>query len=56
VTEQEAAERLCALLNEVEAAGYQISWSSSDGYEGLFIGDIQIAEPPCGDEPWEVRS
>ena len=48
---EEAAHRLCALLNEIEEAGHQVLF----GDESLFIGDVQIAEPPCEDEPWEVR-
>lgn len=55
MTEEEAADRLCELLNEIEGAGHQVHWSSRNGDEGLFIGDVHIAEPPCEDEPWEVR-
>jgi len=55
VTEKEAANRLCELLNEIEASGHAVQWSSRDGDEGLFIGDVHIAEPPCEGEPWEVR-
>jgi hypothetical protein len=55
MTEEEAANRLCELLNEIEETGHQVHWSSRNGDEGLFIGDAQVAEPPCEDEPWEVR-
>jgi len=58
MTEEEAANRLCELLNEIEEAGIavQIAPSFGSGYH-LAIGEgaIYIAEPPCEDEPWEVR-
>jgi hypothetical protein len=56
MTEQEAAERLCTLLNEIEEAGYEVSWADLSGGSGLVVGrEVLIAEPPCEDEPWEVR-
>jgi hypothetical protein len=56
MTEKEAAAKLGALLNEIEASGHVIRWTSYDGHEGLEVGDAHfIAEPPCEDEPWEVR-
>ena len=57
MTEQEAAAKLCALLNEIEDAGHVIRWTFYDGVEGLEVGDAHfVAEPPCEDEPWEVRA
>jgi len=59
MTEQEAAERLCTLLNEIEAAGIPVSVGEHRiGYGsawGLDVGNLFLAEPPCEDEPWEVR-
>lgn len=56
MTEEEAAAKLGALLNEIEEAGHVIRWMAYDGHEGLEVGDTQfVAEPPCEDEPWEVR-
>jgi hypothetical protein len=52
VTEQEAAEKLCALLNETEAAGYEVGPNSA--------GDLNVGEraviiaPALADQPWEV--
>ena len=54
MTEEEAARRLCELLNEIEEAGFQVAWSSRGRDQGLDVGAIFIAEPPCEDEPWEV--
>jgi len=54
VTEQEAADRLCALLNEIEEVGYEVHYSTH--LNVLWVGSIQIAAPPCEDEPWEVRA
>lgn len=53
MTEQEAAERLCALLNEIEEAGHAVMIQP----DHLMIGDgsVHILEPPCEDEPWEVQ-
>jgi len=56
MTEQEAAERLCTLLNEIEGAGHETSWSSHNGEEGLFVGDgVWVKAPEWGDGVWEVR-
>lgn len=59
MNELEAAEKLGALLNEIEEAGIavQIQPSNRGGYH-LSVGDggVHLMEPPCEDEPWEVRS
>lgn len=55
MTEQEAAERLCALLNEIEAAGHAVWWSPDPGAGLQIEGGPFVAEPPCDGEPWEVR-
>lgn len=58
MTELEAADRLCALLNEIEAAGHAVQISPGwDGSYHLMVGegDVYLAEPPCEGEPWEVR-
>jgi hypothetical protein len=58
VTEKEAANRLCELLNEIEAAGYavQISPNFGSGYH-LSVGEggVHLAEPRFDDGVWEVR-
>jgi hypothetical protein len=55
VTEQEAADKLGALLNEIEQAGVEVSIQPFKGGFHLAVGaDIYIMEPPCEDEPWEV--
>jgi hypothetical protein len=53
VTELEAAEKIAAVLNEVEAAGLQVT---VDHNENIWVGDVQIAAPASEDEPWEVRA
>ena len=57
MTEKEAANRLCELLNEIEEAGHQVYWNPvPGGHDGLGIGDFwYVAEPPSEGEPWEVR-
>lgn len=56
MTEEEAANKLCVLLNEIEGAGHEVVWTSQSGVEGLQVGDGPfVAEPPSQDEPWEVR-
>lgn len=52
MTEQEAAERLCTLLNEIEAAGHEVYYSVHSNI--MHVGDDQeILAPPCEGEPWE---
>lgn len=53
MTEQEAADRLCVLLNEIEEAGHAVQIQG----ETLTVGEgsVYLVEPPCEDEPWEVR-
>lgn len=53
MTELEAADKLAAVLNEIEEAGLQVT---ADHNESLWVGDVQIAAPPCEGEPWEVRA
>lgn len=56
MTEQEAAEKLGALLNEIEEAGHLVHWHNESGhFEGLAIGEYLIAEPRSEGEPWEVQ-
>ena len=52
MTEQEAAERLAALLNEIEVAGHEISYSTHSNV--LWVGGREILAPPCDGEPWEL--
>jgi len=59
MTELEAADRLCALLNEIEEAGHAVQISpgfGSDYHLSIGEGSVYLAEPPCEDEPWEVRA
>ena len=51
MTEQEAAAELCALLNKIEEAGYEVAAAIND----LWVGDTHVASPPSEGEPWEVR-
>ena len=52
MTEQEAAERLCAVLNEIEAAGHEVAAD----YDGdVWVGQVKVALPGDDGEPWEVR-
>jgi len=56
MTEQEAAERLCALLNEIEAAGHEVSIDPNfgSGYH-LSVGkSAAVHEPRFDDGDWEV--
>lgn len=53
MTEEEAAAKLCALLNEIEDAGHEVHYASHTSL--LWTGDVAIAAPPCEGEPWEVR-
>jgi hypothetical protein len=53
MTEAEAAEKLAALLNEIEEAGHVVCF----GDNRLGVGQVtHIAEPSYDGEPWEVRS
>lgn len=59
MTEEEAAHKLCELLNEIEEAGVavQIQPNFGSGYH-LSVGEggVHLVEPPCEGEPWEVRT
>lgn len=52
MTEQEAAERLAMLLNEIQAAGHEVMPHE----DGIRIGDLLIAEPRWVDAVWEVEA
>lgn len=52
MTEQEAANRLCAVLNEIQAAGHE----TAIGPELLWVGETVINEPTFSDGQWEVES
>lgn len=52
MTEQEAAERLCAVLNEIEAAGPTVEIDETGAR--LWIGDWSIKAPRFDDEAWET--
>lgn len=50
MTEQEAAEKLAALLNEIQAAGHQVAV----GPELIWVGETVINEPTFDDGLWEA--
>ena len=52
MTEEEAAAKLCVLLNEIEEAGYEI-YASTDECT-IWVGSQEILAPPCEGEPWEL--
>lgn len=55
MTEEEAAERLCALLNEIQAAGHQVSVSERSDRGALEVGGCtSVLEPFFEDAPWEA--
>lgn len=56
MTEQEAAERLCALLNEIEGAGHPVSIDPNFGSgHHLSVGqEAAVYEPRFDDRVWEV--
>ena len=58
MTEQEAAERLCALLNEIEAAGHGVGIQPNfgSGYHLTVGEDAAVYEPRFDDAAWEVES
>lgn len=51
MTEQEAAERLCTLLNEIEAAGYRVHPT----YGNIDVAAIDVIEPQWNNDLWTVR-
>jgi len=57
VTEQEAAERLCALLNEMDAAGHEliVDETTRSLRAVLVIGSVTVVQPFFDDEPWEIQ-
>ena len=56
MTEQEAAERLCALLNEIQAAGHQVSVSERSDRGALEVGEyMSVLEPFFEDAAWEAE-
>jgi hypothetical protein len=56
VTEQEAAKRLCTLLNEIEAAGHECgSYATYDGGSIIYVGEeLELKPPQFSDGVWEV--
>jgi hypothetical protein len=56
MTPEEAANKLCALLNEIEEAGHQIQAQTYRNQDFISVSQTLIAGPPCEGEPWEVRS
>lgn len=52
MTETEAAERVCALLNEMQAAGYEVSTGGVG--RDLWVGDVCLREPLLGDGEWDL--
>lgn len=57
MTEEEAAAKLCELLNEIEEAGIAVQIQpGSSGESHLSVGDggVHLLEPPSEDEPWEL--
>lgn len=56
MTEEEAADKLCALLNKIEKAGHQVSLFATMGQGWIEVGPVvEVHSPPSDDEPWEVR-
>lgn len=55
VNEREAAEKIAALLNEIQAAGLQVSVSERSDRGALEVGDwFSVVEPFFDDQPWEA--
>lgn len=56
MTEEEAAEKLVALLNEIEAAGHEVgSYATNDSDSRIYVGTrFELAPPNTDEEPWEV--
>lgn len=52
MSEKEAAKRLCALINEIQAAGYQVV--VGDAGTDLWVGDHVIQEPQFDDGEWSL--
>lgn len=52
MTEQKAAERLCTLLNEIEAAGHEVEIYETGSR--LWVGDWSVKAPQFDDGVWEV--
>lgn len=52
MTEQEAAEKLCALLNEIEAAGREVQIDET-GFR-LWVGEWAVKAPRLEDGSWET--
>jgi hypothetical protein len=50
MTEKEAAERLCALLNEMSDQGHEVAV----GPELIWVGETVINEPSLADGTWEI--
>lgn len=57
MTEREAAEKLAALLNEIQEEGYEVALEPlhGGGY-CIGVGDYYLPDPPSHGAPWEVKS
>lgn len=56
MTEQEAAAKLGALLNEIQAAGHQVGISERSDRGALYVGEyMSVLEPFFEDTIWEVE-
>lgn len=56
MTEKEAAKRLCALLNEIQAAGHRVEVTSNFG-SGYYLAvglEASVDEPVFDDGEWTV--
>lgn len=55
MNERGAAEKIAALLNEIQAAGFQVSVSERSDRGALDVGDwFSVVEPFFEDQPWEA--
>lgn len=52
MTEQEAAEKLCAVLNEIEAAGPTVEIDETRSR--LWVGDWSVKAPRLDDVAWKT--
>lgn len=57
MTEEEAAQKLAALLNEIEAAGHRVNIRSPRNDAWLEVGlQHTVKEPQLDDSVWEVET
>ncbi len=50
MTEEEAAAKLCALLNEIQGAGHE----AAVGPDLIWVGETVVNAPTWSDGQWEV--